>query len=414
VERDQAARAQVLVVGAGPAGLMLGYLLARAGVHVTVLEKHEDFFRDFRGDTIHPSTLELLAELDLLDAFLARPHQEMTRAALSINGEVIPVADFTHLPTTCKFIAFAPQWEFLNFIREAASGLPHFRLLMEAEAVDLIKENDQVVGVLVNTAGGVQSMRADLVVAADGRHSIIRTRAGLTVRDFGAPIDVLWMRLAKPAGTGAIPLGFIDRGKFLVLIDRDDYYQAAWLIPKGGFEAVKSRGLAAFQESIVGLAPFLSESVRALDDWQQVKLLTVRIDRLDQWSIPGLLFIGDSAHAMSPVGGIGINLAIQDAVATANLLARKLRSGTLTPDDLLRVQERRGPPTRQFQTMQTFLHRTIVNPRSSAWAVKLFRFLLKNVPAVGRRFALILGIGLQPEHIDPDLFVASDKESPAG
>ena len=391
------------MVGGGPAGMMLGYLLARCGVEVYVLEKHEDFFRDFRGDTIHPSTMDVLHELGLLDEFLALPHQEVTKAQISFKGGLVTVGDFSSLPTKEKFIAFTPQWEFLNFLAAAGSALPSFHLMMSTEATSLIEEEGRVLGVIARSASGEVRILSDLVVAADGRDSRMRRLAGLQVEDFGAPIDVLWMKIPKPKGATPAPLAFFGSNRFLVLIDREDYYQSAFLIRKGGFPEVQVEGLEAFRERICSLAPFLKESVMELDSWDKVKLLSVQIDRLRKWFKGGLLCIGDSAHAMSPAGGIGINLAIQDAVATANLLGPKLKNGALKDSDLQAVQDRRERPTKQFQSMQVFLHRFIISTRNSAFAVAVFRFVLKHFAFARRRIAYTMGVGFLPEHVSPEI-----------
>src|SRR5215813_3052958 len=339
-----------VIAGGGPAGIMAGYLFARAGVPVIVLEKHGDFFRDFRGDTIHPSTLELMYELGLLDEFLKQPHQEVRELRALVNGHTVPLADFTKLPTRCKFIAFMPQWDFLNFLSKKAKQFPDFRLMLQNEVVDLTFDQQRVTGVRAKTPRGELEIRADLVIGADGRHSIIQACAGLERQEFGVAIDVLWMRISKKEDDPQQTLGFFQRGKLLVLLDRGDYWQCGFVIPKGGFDEIKARGLQQFQSSIVSFAGFLRDRVSELDDWSQIKLLTVQIDRLRDWCRDGLLCIGDSAHAMSPAGGVGINLAIQDAVATANLLAGKLRTGPVSLTDLRKVQARPEWPTRLIQT----------------------------------------------------------------
>ena len=315
------------IVGGGPAGIVAGFLLARAGVDVIVLEKHADFFRDFRGDTIHPSTLRLVDDLGMLDEFLALDHSQLQKLDANFGGEAAPIADFSHVPGRCKFIALMPQWDFLSFFAERARRYPNFRLLMETEAIDLLRVDSAVVGVRAKTKDGEVEVRADLVIAADGRSSVLRSRAGLDVVKTGSPIDVLWMRLSKHANDPVAALGNIGAGGLLVTIDRTTYFQCALVIAKGGYEAVRASGIEAFRERITALAPFLENRVSELTSWDDVKLLTVTIDHLRTWHLPGFLCIGDAAHAMSPVGGVGINLAIQDAVATANMLARPLRRG---------------------------------------------------------------------------------------
>jgi 2-polyprenyl-6-methoxyphenol hydroxylase-like FAD-dependent oxidoreductase len=382
--------------------MMAGYLLARAGVPVVVLEKHADFNRDFRGDTIHPSTLDLMYELGLLDEFLKLPHQELRELRAVVNGHVVPAADFSKLPTRCKFIAFMPQWDFLNFLSSHAKRFPMFELYMEAEVVDLLMEDSRVVGVCAKTAGGEMEVRADLVIGADGRHSIVHSRAGLEQREFGVPIDVLWMRISKKQGDPKQTLGFFQHGRLVVLLDRDDYWQCGFVIPKGGFDEIKARGLAEFQSELVSFVSFLRDRVTELDDWSKIKLLTVQVNRLRDWYCEGLLCIGDSAHAMSPAGGVGINLAIQDAVATANLLAEKLQRGPVHVGDLRKVQARRKWPTRLIQAMQIFIHRRVVTGRTSNDKKASLPFvvrLLKWFPILRQLPARFIGMGPRPEHI---------------
>ena len=367
---------------------------------VIVLEKHADFFRDFRGDTIHPSTLELMYELGLLDQFLKQPHQEVRELRAVVNGQAVPIADFTKLPTRCRFIAFMPQWDFLNFLSTQAKAFPSFQLLMQHEVVDLTFDQQRVTGVRAKTPRGELEIRADLVIGADGRHSIVQARAGLEQQEFGVPIDALWMRISKKQDDPQQSFGFFQQGKLLVLLDRDDYWQCGFVIPKGGFDEIKARGLQQFQNDIVSFAGFLRDRVAELDDWSKIKLLTVQINRLRDWCRDGLLCIGDSAHAMSPAGGVGINLAIQDAVATANLLAGKLRTGSVSVDDLRKVQARREWPTRLIQAMQVFIHRRVVTGRTSDPNGSLpfvFR-LLKWFPILRQIPARFIGIGPRPEH----------------
>jgi 2-polyprenyl-6-methoxyphenol hydroxylase and related FAD-dependent oxidoreductases len=389
-----------VIAGGGPAGMMAGYLLARAGVSVAVLEKHSDFNRDFRGDTIHPSTLELMHELGLLDEFLKQPHQEVRELRGVVNGQTVPIADFRQLPTRCKFIAFMPQWDFLNFLSNHAKRSPTFQLYMQTEVIDLLIENERVVGVRAKTARGEVEVRADLVIGADGRHSTIHTRAGFKLREFGAPIDVVWMRISKKPDDPEQSFGFFQHGKLLVLLDRGDYWQSGFVIPKGDFDNIKARGLLQFQNEIVSFAEFLRDRVTELDDWSKIKLLTVQINRLREWCRQGLLCIGDSAHAMSPAGGVGINLAIQDAVATANLLAEKLRSGPVSLNDLRKVQARREWPTRLIQWMQVFIHQRVVTGQASGSNDSLPFVLraLKWFPILRQVPARFIGLGPRPEH----------------
>src|SRR5438552_5590255 len=390
-----------LVVGGGPAGMMTGYLLARAGVDVVVLEKHADFNRDFRGDTIHPSTLELMHELGLLEEFLKLPHQELREIRGNFNGHAVPIADFSGLGTRCKFIAFMPQWDFLNFLSAHAKRFPTFALHMQHEVVDLIFENGRVAGVRAKTPDDERDFLADLVIGADGRHAITHTRGEFELCDFGAPIDVLWMRLSKRDSDPKQSLGFFRHGKLLVLLDRGDYFQVGFVIPKGGLDEIKHRGLASLHRDIVALGPFLEDRIAELDDWNKIKLLTVQINRLRKWCREGLLCIGDSAHAMSPAGGVGINLALQDAVATANLLAAKLRTGPVSVADLELVQKRREWPTRMSQAMQTFIHRRVVTGRESKRedSLPILLRLFQWLPAFRVFPARFIRLSPWPEHI---------------
>jgi 2-polyprenyl-6-methoxyphenol hydroxylase-like FAD-dependent oxidoreductase len=395
-------RTQCCVAGGGPAGMMLGFLLARMGVNVVVLEKHADFLRDFRGDTIHPSTLEIMHELNILDAFLKRPHQEVRQLAGQIGNDTVQIADFTHLPTHCKFLGLMPQWDFLNFITEQAAKYPSFHLRMQAEVTDLIEEGGRVVGVRAQAPPSELEVRADLIVGADGRRSVVRERAGLTVLDLGAPMDVLWMRMSRQPTDPDQTFGRFDRGRILVFLNREEYWQTAYVIPKGKADELRQQGLPAFRQELVRLAPFLANRVDELREWDDIKLLTVAVDRLQRWFRPGLLCIGDAAHAMSPIGGVGINLAIQDAVATANILGERLRLGSLDEGDLEAVQRRRTFPTRVTQGMQVFVQNNVIQrvlagtkPLTAPWPVKL----LSRWPYLQRIPARAVGLGLRPEHV---------------
>jgi 2-polyprenyl-6-methoxyphenol hydroxylase-like FAD-dependent oxidoreductase len=381
---------------------MLGFLLARQGVDVFVLEKHADFLRDFRGDTIHPSTLEIMYELGILDEFLKRPHQKVTELGGKVGSETLTIADFTHLPTYCHFLALMPQWDFLNFITEQASRYPTFHLRMQAEVTDLIEVNDTVAGVRAKTPNGTLEIRAPLTVGADGRHSVVRERAGLKVIDLGAPMDVMWMRLSRRPTDPPQTLGHFDRGRILFLINREDYWQCAFVIPKGTADEIRHRGLEAFRQEIAALEPFLQGRTEELSDWKQISLLTVTVDRLARWYRPGLLCIGDAAHAMSPIGGVGINLAIQDAVAAANLLGPKLRQNNVAESDLEAVQRRRSFPTRATQRFQILIQNNVIRKilgsdkaLSAPWVLKL----LQRWPILRRIPARILGLGFRPEHV---------------
>jgi len=383
--------------------MMLGFLLARDGHHVTILEKHKDFFRDFRGDTIHPSTLDLMYELGLLDAFLALPHQQISEFVLAIGGQSLPIADLTHLPTHAKFVALMPQWDFLNFLAAQAANLPTFHLLMEHEVTGLLEDhNHRVIGVHANTPAGPVDIRAALVVGCDGRHSTSRTAANLPIRETGVPIDVLWFRLPRNQNDPSNVIGNINYGNFAVLINRADYFQCAFIIAKDTFSTkVQPAGLPAFRASIARLIPFLANRVDELTDWDQIKLLSVQVNRLTRWHRPGLLCIGDAAHAMSPVGGIGINLAIQDAVAAARILSPVLSTGLVTELTLGRVQHRREFPTRITQAFQVVVHRFLSRVLGNPAPIKppFMLRLLSPHPAFRRLLARFIGVGVRPEHI---------------
>ncbi len=394
------------IAGGGPAGMVLGFLLARAGIEVMVLEKHSDFLRDFRGDTIHPSTLELMYELGILDEFLRRPHQEVRAISVLVEDNEVPIADLSHLPTHCKFVALMPQWDFLNFIAEKAKSYPQFHLRMDSNVTKLIVENGRVSGVRATTPEGTLEVRADLIVGADGRHSVVREKAGLEVIDLGAPMDVLWMRLARQSNDPPQTLGRFRGGKFLVTLDRGEYWQCAYVIAKGEFEAIQQRGLPVFREDIESVAPFLRGRTAELKDWSDIKLLSVAVDRLREWSRPGLLCIGDAAHAMSPIGGVGINIAIQDAVATANILWQPLsrRAGPARLDERLSdVQKRREFPMRIIQGFQVFVQKRFIGPALKTKApvrrLPLPLKLLQRFPVLRRIPARFLGVGPRAEHV---------------
>jgi 2-polyprenyl-6-methoxyphenol hydroxylase-like FAD-dependent oxidoreductase len=390
------------IVGGGPAGMMLGYLLARAGIEVLVLEKHADFLRDFRGDTVHPSTLEVMYELGVLDDFLKRPHQKQVRQIRArIGRDEIMLGDFSRLSTHCRFMVMMPQWEFLDFLAKQARHHSTFRLRMETEVTGLIEENGRIVGVRGNAPAGPVALRADLVVGADGRNSVVRGCSGLPVEDLGAPTDVLWMRLSKHADDPEL-FFYADRGKALFLTDRGDYWQCGVPAPKAAIAEMQAKGIEAFRAAIVELAPFFEDRVEELRDWNDLKLLTVSVDRLPQWHRPGLVCIGDAAHAMSPVGGVGINLAIQDAVAAANILAGPFGEGAVSADDLAKIQRRRSFPTRLTQSVQALIQKRIAGrglgspkPTRLPWIVRL----LERTTLPCRARNRVIAVGIRPEHV---------------
>lgn len=391
------------IAGGGPAGIMLGLLMARAGVETVVLEKHADFLRDFRGDTVHPSTLQIMDELGLLEDFLSRPHQKVSHLTGYAGNTAIPVADFSHLPAKYAFVALMPQWEFLNFLVEHAKQYPTFKLLMQTEGTELIFNQKRVVGVNALSDHGPLEIRADVVIAADGRHSQLREQSKLPLRDLGAPMDVLWMRLPRQSSDPEQVVGRLIKGRVFVMLNRGDYWQCAYVIPKGGYDVIRQQGLAALKEHIIATEPFLTQRVDSLASWDDIKLLVVSVNRLETWWRPGLLVIGDAAHAMSPVGGVGINLAIQDAVATANILAPKLKLECLEDEDLVEVQNRRLLPTRLTQRLQLMIQNNIIGKvlanKEEITAPKFAR-LMNRFPVLQRIPARTLGLGFRQEHVD--------------
>jgi 2-polyprenyl-6-methoxyphenol hydroxylase-like FAD-dependent oxidoreductase len=382
--------------------MMAGFLLARAGVDVIVLEKHKDFLRDFRGDTIHPSTLELMGELGLLEKFLDEPHTEVREIAVEIGTESFTVGDFTHVPTRCKFMVLMPQWDFLTFVLKEAEKLPNFRLMMQAEASDLLARKDRIAGVLVETPDGPIQINAGLTIGADGRHSIVRAKSNLKVHEFGAPFDVLWLRLPFRRGDPEQPVARFQGGDFFVMLYRGDYWQCALVIPKGAYNAMKAEGITGFRARLRAVAGFARDRVETIQSFDDVKVLDVRVDRMEQWARRGLVCIGDAAHAMSPVGGVGINLAIQDAVAAANILGPVMRKRVPKLSDLKKIQRRRQWPTKVIQWFQVQVQNRILLPHMRARQTPkppLAVRLLNRYPRLRRIPARFLGVGVRPEHI---------------
>jgi len=405
---------QCCIVGGGPAGMMLAFLLARAGVTVVVLEKHADFLRDFRGDTVHPSTLELMYELGLLEDFLRLPHGKVEHLTIQVGPQRLRVVDLNHLPTHCQYVALMPQWDFLNFLANQGRRYDTFDLRMRAEATALIEEAGRVVGVRARTPDGELTVRAPLVIGCDGRHSTVRAQSGLESHDFGAPMDVLWFRLPRRASDPGDTFGHIEAGNMLVMLDRGDYWQCAYVIPKGGIEQVRASGIAAFRSRVLVLSPFFSDRINQIRSFDDVKLLSVSVDRLRQWWRPGLLCIGDAAHAMSPIGGVGINIAVQDAVATANRLAQPLATGAVSNTDLQAIQQRRALPAALTQRVQLLMQNRIISRALQATrtpkAPLMFR-LLDKVPVLRRIPARLIAVGFRPEHVRTPERVAGAGES---
>ncbi|WP_424981370.1 FAD-dependent oxidoreductase [Maritalea sp. S77] len=405
-------KTQCCIAGGGPAGVMLGYLLARAGVDVIVLEKHVDFFRDFRGDTVHPSTLEVMNELGLLEKFRQLPHQKVEKLGATIGKDKLYLAEFSHLKNAAPYIAFVPQWDFLNFLTAEAKKFSNFQILMGAEAFDLRVVDDEVAGLYAKTSTGIIEIEADLTVGADGRGSAIRECAGLEVEEQGVPIDVLWFSVPRDPKDGDETEAKILPGSILIMINRDSYWQCAFVIGKGELALLKEQGLAHFRRQIMYSSGFTAERLEVLDDWEKIRLLTVKIDYLKQWHHKGLLCIGDAAHAMSPVGGVGINLAIQDAVAAANLLYGAFNSGAVESADLSAIERRRRWPTRATQFMQRNAHERILNRVLETEGKIVPPWILKklaNWPTFRRFVGGLIGNGLRPEHVDEGII---DAEKP--
>lgn len=413
---------QVCIAGGGPAGMMLGLLLAGAGIDVIVLEKHKDFFRDFRGDTIHPSTIDLLDQLGLRAQFDAIPQSPITTLDIVVNGNRMTPVDFRNLRGPNKHIALMPQWDFLSLLADAGRNYPHFQRIMNAEVVGVLRaaadspDNDRITGVRATTPDGPVTITAELTVAADGRDSIVRESSGLVTRDYGVAVDLLWFRVPKPAVTPPDTLAYLNAESMVITIPRTDYYQSGMLVAKGGFPAVQAAGIDEFHARTLRVAPFLGDAIDVIQSWDQVKLLTVQVNRLDRWWLPGLLCIGDAAHAMSPAFGVGVNYAVQDAVAAANLLVGPLRAGTLSTDDLDAVQQRRLPPVATMQPIQLRLHSIIAKPGGGGFLPNPMHWWQRAIAAVllpilRRVSARIVGRGFRPERIDPGVLAESSGQT---
>lgn len=402
-QSNRTKKVRCCIVGGGPAGMMLGYLLGRAGIEVVVLEKHADFFRDFRGDTVHPSTLEVMDELGLIDGFLKLPHQRLQKMDGLFGGTPVRIADLSRLHTKYPFIAFMPQWDFLNFLREAGRRFASLEVMMSTEAVDLIRRGETIAGVQAKTPDGIIDIEADLTIACDGRHSTVRERAGLAVEEIGAPMDVLWFRAGRKPDETENVFARVEPGKMMVTFDRGDYWQCAYVIAKGQYDAVRARGLQALLDDVVRMAPVLRSGIADVKSFDDVKLLTVAINRLKRWTRPGLLCIGDAAHAMSPVGGVGVNLAVQDAVATANLLADKMQHGCPPENDLDAIRRRREFPVKMTQRMQVIVQNKIISGAlkggDQPLKVPLIVRLITALPWLQGIPARLIALGVRPEHV---------------
>ncbi|MFB6416855.1 MULTISPECIES: FAD-dependent oxidoreductase [Bradyrhizobium] len=402
-QSNRTRKVRCCIVGGGPAGMMLGYLLGRAGIEVVVLEKHADFFRDFRGDTVHPSTLQIMDELGLIDGFLKLPHQRLQKMDGLFGGTPVRIADLSRLHTRYPFIAFMPQWDFLNFLREAGQRFASLEVMMSTEAVDLIRRGEAIAGVRAKTPDGLIDIEADLTIACDGRRSTVRERAGLAVEEIGAPMDVLWFRAGRKPDETENVFARVEPGKMMITFDRGDYWQCAYVIAKGQFDAVKARGLSALLDDVVRMAPILKSGIAEVKSFDDVKLLTVAINRLARWTRPGLLCIGDAAHAMSPIGGVGVNLAVQDAVATANLLADKMQHGCPSETDLDAIRRRREFPVKVTQRMQVIVQNNIISGALQSGdrplKVPLIVRLITALPWLQGIPARLLALGVRPEHV---------------
>lgn len=398
---------QCVIAGSGPGGLMLGLLLARAGVEVTVLEKHADFLRDFRGDTVHPATLDIIDELGLLDELLQVPHTQAPKLHAEIDGHSVTIADFSRLPVKCRFIAFMPQWDFLDFLAREARKLPNFRLIMSAKVTDLTQAEGKITGLVAETPEGIIEIKASLVVGADGRNSLVRAKAGLESTSFGAPSDVLWIKLSHKPEDPPYTMGHGGPRQGFVMVDRGTYWQCGYVVRKGSFAEVKEKGLEAFRQAVADVSPLSPDRVQEITSWDDVHLLSIRIDRLNRWWRSGLLCIGDAAHAMSPIGGFGVNLAIQDAVAAANILAVPLRDNKLTNQHLEQVEKRRVFPTKVIQKIQLMMQSSSKKRANSQVKRNGPPAFVKGIarwPILAHLAGRLVGMGVRREKLKSSLF----------